>query len=152
MNLNKRFVGHIPVRVNDINTTRDFYMKTLGLRHSGTTGLKEDAINVITRDALCFMSCGDMHHDFAGFQGHDKNWKVRAVTPDDLHHVSFTLRPHVSLQDFKAHLDKLGVQYTPGAAMPDPTETYTAGNSLHFRDPNGHFIEIHSAEVDADAR
>jgi len=152
MNLEKRFVGHIPVRVNDIDETRSFYARVLGLRHSGTAGLREDAINVITRDAICFMSCGEMHHDFAGFQAHDPKFSVIPVTRDDMHHISFTLQPDVSLSDFISHLELESVEYQKGAAIPDPTETYTEGNCVHFRDPNGHFVEVHAAEVDKDAR
>jgi len=152
MNFNKRFVGHIPVRINDITETRTFYERVLKLRHSGTAGLREDAINVMTRDALCFMSCGELHHDFAGMMAHDQNWQPKPVTPDDFHHLSFTLRPEVSLAEFKQHLDQQQVPYTEGGALPDPTETYTLNNCLHFRDPNGHFVEVHAAEVDAHAR
>ena len=153
MNKNKRFVGHIPVRVNDIDETRSFYERVLELRHSGTAGLREDAINVMTRDAICFMSCGDeLHHDFAGFQAHDSKWRPRPVTPDDIHHFSFTLRPEISLDDFKKHLNEQEIQFTDGGALPDPTETYTTENCVHFRDPNGHFVEVHTAEVDANAR
>ena len=104
MDKNKRFVGHIPVRVNDIDESRTFYERVLGLRHSGTAGLREDAINVMTRDAICFMSCGDLHHDFGAFQAHDKKYNVIPVTRDDLHHVSFTLRPEYSLDDLRQHL------------------------------------------------
>jgi len=152
MNKNKRFVGHIPIRINDIRESRDFYERVLGMRHSGTAGLREDAINVMTRDAICFMSCGEMHHDFAGFQAHRADFSVRQVTPDDFHHLSFTLRPETKLEEFKKHLDAESVGYTEGGALPDPTGTYTAENSVHFRDPNGHFVEIHTAEVDANAR
>lgn len=152
MNKNKRFVGHIPVRVNDIDETRAFYGRTLGLRHSGTAGLREDAINVMTRDAICFMSCGDMHHDFGAFQAHDKQYHVIPVTRDDLHHLSFTLRPETPLSDFKKHLEQEEIPFTDGPALPDPTETYTPENCAHFRDPNGHFVEVHAYEVDADAR
>ena len=145
-----RFVGHIPVRVNDIDQTRDFYARTLGLRHSGTAGLREDAINVMTRDAICFMSCGDLHHDFAGFQAHDSKFQVVPVTPDDFHHLSFTLRPETSLDAFREHLHSLGVDFDDGASLPDPTGTYDAENCVTFRDPNGHFVEVHSADIDAD--
>jgi len=152
MNKNKRFVGHIPVRVNDIDATRAFYERSLGLRHSGTAGLREDAINVMTRDAICFMSCGEIHHDFAGFQAHHADWSVKPVTSDDFHHLSFTLRPEMSLDAFKAHLATEEIAFTVGGALPDPTETYADENCLHFRDPNGHFVEVHTAEVDANAR
>ena len=152
MNLNKRFVGHIPVRINDIDETRTFYAKSLGLRHSGTAGLREDAINVMTRDAICFMSCGELHHDFAGFQAHDAKFNVIPVTRDDIHHLSFTLRPENSLDEFKKHLSDNGIEYHEGSALPDPTNTYNENNCVHFRDPNGHFVDVHKAEVDAHAR
>lgn len=152
MNLNKRFVGHIPVRVNDIDETRSFYSRVLGLRHSGTAGLREDAINVMTRDAICFMSCGEMHHDFAGFQAHKPNFQVKPVTRDDMHHLSFTLRPEVSLEEFRDRLRKENVTFAEGPAIPEPTGSYTKENCLHFRDPNGHFVEIHASEVDSNAR
>ena len=152
MDIEKRFVGHIPVRVNDIEETRSFYERVLELRHSGTAGLREDAINVVSRDAICFLSCGEMHHDFAGFQAHDKNWEVVPVTRDDLHHLGFTLRPSLTLDDFREHLRAQGVEWQAGPAMPDPTGTYDAQNCLYFRDPNGHFVEVHAAEVDENAR
>ncbi len=152
MRFNKRFVGHIPIRINDIDETRMFYARALGLRHSGTAGLREDAINVMTGDAICFMSCGEMHHDFAGFQAHDLKFNVIPVSRDDMHHFSFTLQPDVSIPDFKDHLNSESIAYRDGAAIPDPTETYTEHNCVHFRDPNGHFVEVHAAEVDKDAR
>ena len=148
----KRFVGHIPVRVNDIDETRAFYARVLGLRHSGTAGLREDAINVMTRDAICFMSCGEVHHDFAGFQAHNTKFQVIPVTRDDMHHIGFTLQPDVSLSDFRAHLEKENIPFREGASIPDPTNTYNAENTLSFRDPNGHYVEVHTAEVDQHAR
>ncbi len=149
--LNRRFVGHITVKVNDIDETRAFYERVLGLRHSGTAGVGEDAINVVTREAICFMSCGEFHHDFAGFQSHDSHWKVRHVTPDDFHHLSFTLRSGQSLDGFREHLRAERISWQDGPALPDPTGTYMRENCLHFRDPNGHFVEIHTSEVDAHA-
>ena len=151
MNTSQRSMGHITVKIGDLEETRSFYERTLGLRHSGTAGIGEDALTVMAREAICFMSCGDAHHDFAGFQPFDKNWNVRPVTPDDFHHISFTLRPEHSLDEFKKRLSNEGVDYASGPALPDPTETYTGENSLHFRDPNGHWIEVHTAEIDSHA-
>jgi len=151
MNKNTRFMGHITLKIRDLEETRRFYERALGLRHSGTAGIGEDALTVMAREAICFMSCGDMHHDFAGFQPFDKRWKVRPVTPNDIHHLSFTLRPEWGLDAFRQHLAREEIEFAAGPALPDPTGTYNVENSLHFRDPNGHFIEIHSAEVDDDA-
>lgn len=151
MDKNQRCVQHIPVRVNDIDETRAFYTRVLGLRHSGTAGIGEDALNVMARDAICFMSCGERHHDFAGFQAFDAKWNVRPVTPDDFHHLSFTLRPEQTLEAFKKHLYEQEIGFVNGPALPDPTETYSDANCLHFRDPNGHFVEVHTAEVDSHA-
>lgn len=151
MDKNRRSVQHIPVRVNDIDETRAFYARALGLRHSGTAGIGEDALNVVARDAICFMSCGDMHHDFAGFQAFDSKWNARRVTPDDFHHLSFTLRAEKTIESLKKHLLNEKIAFVEGPALPDPTNTYTAQNCVHFRDPNGHFVEVHAAEVDSHA-
>ncbi|MEM6702475.1 MAG: VOC family protein [Acidobacteriota bacterium] len=152
MNRETRFVGHIPVMVNDIDETRDFYERVLGLRNSGTAPVGEGAINVMSRTAICFMSCGTMHHDFACFQEHDRDWKVVRVTEDDFHHLSFTLQDDLDLDWFKQHLASLDVEFSEGAAMPDPTGTFGVGNSVHFRDPNGHFVEVHSVDVASAAK
>lgn len=151
MNKDRRSVQHIPVRVNDIDETRAFYQRALGLRHSGTAGIGEDALNVLARDAICFMSCGELHHDFAGFQAFDGKWNARPVTPDDFHHLSFTLRAEHSLEALKKHLNEQEIAFVVGPALPDPTGTYTTDNCVHFRDPNGHFVEVHAEEVDSHA-
>lgn len=143
--MNHRSVYHVPVMVNDIHETRAFYERALGLRHSGTVGLRQDILNVFGREAIVFMSAGDIHHDFAGFQSFTRSWKTRPVTPDEIHHQSFVLRPEHSLDAFRQHLRAEAIPFTEGPALPDPTETAHAGNCLHFRDPNGHFIEIHAA-------
>lgn len=147
MNLERRFVGHIPVMVNDIDESRDFYARVLGLRNSGTAPVAEGAINVLSRTAICFMSCGEMHHDFACFQEHDANWEVVRVTEDDFHHLSFALQPDRSLAWFKSHLSAQNVGFAEGAAITDPTGTYNSGNTVHFRDPNGHFVEVHDHAI-----
>lgn len=142
--MEKRSVYHIPVMVNDINETRAFYERSLGLLHSGTVGLREDILNVMGNEAICFMSCGDLHHDFAGFQAFDSNWETRSVTPDEILHISFALRPEHTLEEFKDRLRQNEIPFTEGCPIPDPTETYTAANSVYFRDPNGHFVHIHA--------
>lgn len=144
--MEERSVYHVPVMVNDIAESRAFYQRALGLRHSGTVGLRQDALNVIGREAVCFMSCGDRHHDFAAFQAFDRSFQTLPVTPDEIHHVSFVLRPEHSLADMKRHLASEEIPFTEGPALPDPTGTYDASNCLHFRDPNGHFVEVHAAE------
>lgn len=145
--MEQRYVYHIPVMVNDINETRAFYQRALGLRHSGTVGLRQDVLNVIGNEAICFLSCGALHHDFAGFQAFDKNFQTLRVTPDEIHHLSFVLRPEVSLDSMKQHLSAEEIAFTAGPALPDPTATYHANNCLHFRDPNGHFVEVHASEI-----
>lgn len=144
--MEERSVYHVPVMVNDIKETRAFYERALGLRHSGTVGLRQDILNVFGREAIVFMSCGEIHHDFAGFQAFDKNWKTRPVTPDEFHHQTFVLRPEHSLDAFKQHLHDEGIEFIEGPALPDPTGTIHTENCLHFRDPNGHFVEVHGAE------
>lgn len=143
--MDHRSVYHVPVMVNDVHATRAFYERALGLRHSGTVGLRQDILNVMGREAIVFMSCGDIHHDFAGFQAFDRHWKTRPVTPDEIHHQSFVLRPEHSLADFRQHLRAEAIAFTEGPALPDPTGSAHEGNCLHFRDPNGHLIEIHAA-------
>lgn len=145
--MEERYVYHIPVMVNDINETRAFYQRALGLRHSGTVGLRQDVLNVMGGEAICFLSCGALHHDFAGFQAFDRDFKTRPVTPDEIHHLSFVLQPNVSLDDMKRHLNSEKIAFTSGPALPDPTKTYHPANCVHFRDPNGHFVEVHASEL-----
>lgn len=143
-----RHVTHIALMVADLQRSRRFYREALGLLHSGTAGVGEDAINVITSTAICFMSFGRQHHDLNFFMHVDpKSGEAIPPGPGDLHHLCLDLRPEVSLGDAKTHLAGLGIKVHGGPALPDPTGTFTPANTIWFADPDGHLIELYAPEV-----
>ena len=122
-------VGHIVIRVSDIDRALDFY--------TGVLGLHEVARRDFGEGPMVFLSTGHAHHDIA----------LVAAGPvargDNLHH--FALKVGDSLADL------VGVRSTLEA---DGVEIHMAldhhvSQGLYVSDPDGNLIELY---VDADPR
>jgi catechol-2,3-dioxygenase len=74
-----RKLGHVVLKVRDAGKSRDFYVKTLGLKVA-----HED----LTRGAV-FLSFGTEHHDLAVFQM--ASGETPAAEQPGLHHMAWQL-------------------------------------------------------------
>ena len=74
-----RKLGHVVLKVRDAGKSRDFYVKTLGLKV---------AYEDLTRGAV-FLSFGTEHHDLAVFQM--ASGETPAAEQPGLHHMAWQL-------------------------------------------------------------
>ena len=121
-------VGHIVLRVRELNRSLAFYCGDLGLREVARRDFGEGP--------MAFLSSGNAHHDIAlvetGAEG------PRGVA---LHH--FALKVGDSLQDLAAARSALEAAGVPVHMTLD----HRVSQGLYISDPDGNLIELY---VDAD--
>lgn len=135
-----RGVGHIAVFVNDTAESKAFYEDVLDLQWSQTDTPDMTALTRIINQSLCFMSCGDrQHHDLVLVEQFTKEGKTVPVQPDDLLHLTFALRSGQTLETIAAR-----VRGREQLVVDRPVFPELNGNTraIHFRDPNGHIVEV----------
>lgn len=117
-----RKLGHIVLNVSNLEASRDFYCKALGL-------------GVVSEHApgrIVFLSLGEQHHDLALVE--------RASGPADpglsgLVHMAWQVDDFPTLQAAYAELRAAGIE-------PEPIQ-HNVTNSLYMRDPDGNLVELY---------
>lgn len=134
-----RGAGHVAIFVNDTAASRAFYEEVLDLQWSQTDTPDMTPMTRILGQSLCFMSCGTYHHDLVLVEQFARNGQTVPVQPDDLLHMTFTLRPGQRLATIAERVRAGGQRVIDGAVFPTLTGSVPG---IHFRDPNGHLVEI----------
>jgi catechol 2,3-dioxygenase len=132
MMINVTNVGHVVLKVRDLERSVRFYRDVLGL--------KEVARATFGRPMAFFSATGENHHDIGLFEvGPD-------AAPPEKNHVGLyhvALRIGHSLEELraaKAHLEANGVQELR-------LRDHTVSQSIYLNDPDGNGLELY---VDAD--
>jgi catechol-2,3-dioxygenase len=124
-----RKLGHIVLRVRDSQKSKDFYMRTLGLKLA-----HED----VTRGAV-FLSFGEQHHDLALFE------PATGEAPDGrqpgLHHTAWQLGSFEELQAAYRELKAMGITV-------ESTVEHNVTRSVYFPDPDGNRVELYCDMVE----
>jgi catechol 2,3-dioxygenase len=130
MAIRVRGVGHVVLKVRNLETASRFY--------GGVLGLKEVAR---FRGRMAFFSAGENHHDLAVLEvGPDAPVPDRMAT--GLYHVALKIGDSLDeLRAAKAQLEAAGVKIL---AVSD----HKVSQSIYLNDPDGNGIELF---VDADA-
>ena len=126
-----KMLGHIVLKVRDLNQSIPFYRDVLGFKEVAHYGRH-----------MVFFTLGTNHHDLGLLEvGPDATIpEPRAV---GLYHAAFKIGDSLEeLRAFKAHLERHGVNIIG-------TSDHKVSQSIYFTDPDG--IEL-EAYVDADPR
>lgn len=130
--INVRNVGHVVLKVRELERAARFYRDVLGL--------KEVARGTFGQPMVFFSATGDNHHDLALFEvGAD------AAPPNQngvgLYHVALKIGNSLEeLRAAKAHLEANGIR---GLRLRD----HRVSQSIYLDDPDGNRLELY---VDAD--
>ena len=117
-------LGHVVLKVRDLNQSVPFYRDVLGLKKVGQDGEK-----------MVFFSFLDNHHDIALLETEQDSAAPSENSPG-LHHVAFKVGDSIDeLQEAKDWLISKGV-------TPHRTRDHIATQSVYFYDPDGNQIEV----------
>lgn len=129
MAINVRGVGHVVLKVRNLERSVQFYTGVLGLKEVGRLGAK-----------MAFFSAGDNHHDLAVLEvGSAATLPERGAV--GLYHVALKIGDDLeALRSAKAHLDAHGVEILA-------LREHRVSQSIYLNDPDGNGLELF---VDAD--
>jgi catechol 2,3-dioxygenase len=124
-----RKLGHVVLKVRDVEKSKEFYTRALGLKVASEQ--KEWG--------AVFLSVGEQHHDLALFQ------LATGETPDakqpGLHHMAWQLGSFAELQAAHRELGELGIKV-------EATIAHNVTRSVYFDDPDGNRVELYCDMVD----
>ena len=130
--INVMNVGHVVLKVRDLERSVRFYQDVLGL--------KEVARGTFGRPMAFFSATGENHHDLALFEVGPRR---RALRDESGGALPCRLRIGHSLEELrtaKAHLEANGVEELR-------LRDHTVSQSIYLNDPDGNGLELY---VDAD--
>jgi catechol-2,3-dioxygenase len=118
-------VGHVVLRVRDVDASSTFYCDALGLQ--------EVARGEFGEGTMAFLSTGNNHHDLALVQG-----DPAAERPSiGLHHFAFKIGDDITeLAAAKAELERKGVAI-------QATFDFRVSKALIVSDPDGNAVELY---------
>lgn len=125
-------VGHIHLKVSDLNRAIAFYDGVLGFDVTQRYG-----------DEAAFMSAGGYHHHIGLNTWHSKGAGPAPVRAAGLYHVAFLFPDRASLG--------AALQRVLNAGVPlDGSADHGVSEAVYFRDPDGNGIELYRDRAEAD--
>ena len=127
--MNIQSLGHVVIRVKDLQRSEKFYSEVLGL--SVCAHYKEDGLN------MAFFTLGN-HHDFAITESKE----LGEETSSGLDHVAFKIgEDFEDLLDAKKSMEAHGLDTNP--------VDHIVTKSIYISDPDGNGIELYIDASDA---
>ncbi len=125
-------VGHIHLKVTDLDRAIGFYRDVLGFELTQKFG-----------DQAAFLSAGGYHHHVGLNTWHSKDTGPAPVRAAGLYHVAFVFPDRASLA---AALQRVLDHGTPLDGAAD----HGVSEAVYFRDPDGNGIELYVDRAQAD--
>lgn len=126
---------HVVFFVKDLNKSQAFYETVFDLQYSATNHPDSSAAMKIVGHTMKFFSFGHYHHDICFVQ----NLQV-TLDEEQWSHYTLQLAQGIKLDEIKKRLKDLSVPYEEGHVLPQLEEVNQS--IIHFKDPNGHIIEV----------
>ncbi len=117
-----RKLGHIVLNVSDLDASKEFYAKVIGLQ----------VVNESKEGKIAFLSLGEQHHDLALVQR--ATGERPEATQPGLVHFAWQVADFPELQAAYRELSEAGVPIEP--------IQHNITNSLYMHDPDGHTVEL----------
>jgi len=122
-------LGHLVLKVRDIQTSLKFYTEVVGLEVS-------DWID----DRMVFLRCGEDHHDLALLQLPDGHEPIPQRYYSSVEHFSYQVENIDEMDKITAMLLERGIPIDRGFGQHGP-----GGNTfIVFQDPDGNNVEFYS--------
>jgi catechol 2,3-dioxygenase len=119
-----RKLGHVVLKVRDMQKARDFYTRVLGLKVA-----YEDC-----QRGMVFLSFGTEHHELALFQL--ATGEPPEAAQPGLHHMAWQLGSFAELQAAHRELVELGIPI-------EATIEHNVTRSVYVFDPDGNRVELY---------
>jgi len=144
-------VGHVGIRVSDLDKSIDFYRKVVGLKLTGKWGPPN------FRSPVAFMRAGNMHHDCVIFEIPEDVDRDQLDTTDTarrpavgLDHVAFEVAEREDWLLAIDHVRACGVELVAGPVVhghessgPMNNVGGSGSHAFYFLDPDGNRVEIY---------
>lgn len=118
-----RGIGHVHLKVTDLDRAVAFYSEFAGLEMTERVG-----------DRFAFLSAGEKHHDLA-LQQVDSGACVPREDGVGLYHVAFELHDRATLH--------AAYQALSAAGHPVSPVDHGISEAIYFRDPDGNGVELY---------
>ncbi|MDA1326421.1 MAG: VOC family protein [Proteobacteria bacterium] len=120
-------IGHVVLRVRDVQKSAEFYTKVLGFRVSDVYPESMMPGNMV------FLRLNSDHHGVALVGGSDRD-----ADSSEMHHMAFKVDTLDEVFRARNHLNKMGVNIEFEGRRRAGCQV-----AVEFHDPDGHFLEIY---------
>ncbi|MBI4380992.1 MAG: VOC family protein [candidate division NC10 bacterium] len=120
-------MGHLSLRVSDLDASEKFYIEILGMRPVWRS-----------EGEIAFLECGN--DDLALIQIPKEEvqaFRQRAQSSQSLHHFGFRVRSKDGVDQLAKEMKARGVVIDDG-----PRDHRDGSRSFYFRDPDGNYVQI----------